>query len=87
MPSEINNLLEISRIKRIAKEKHVLKINQKGNNIVYHFDKELFDLEVVSKLIMKYKTRIRFSPSINPYLTFNLNGNVLSEVKEFLDIL
>ena len=87
MPKEINNLLEISRIKRLAKEKHVLKINQKGNSIVYHFDKELFDLEVVSKLIMKYKTRIRFSPSINPYLTFNLNGNVLEEVKTFLEIL
>ena len=54
---------------------------------MYHFDRELFDLEVVSKLIMKYKTRIRFSPSINPYLTFNLNGNVLEEVKAFLEVL
>ena len=87
IPNEINNLLEISRIKRMAKEKHVLKITQKGNNVVYHFDKELFDLEVVSKLIMKYKTRIKFSPSINPYLTFTLNGNVLEEVKKFMEVL
>ena len=87
IPNEIINLLEISRIKRMAKEKHILKINQKGNNIVYHFDRELFDLEVVSKLIMKYKTRIKFSPSANPYLTFTLNGNVIEEVKKFIEIL
>ena len=87
IPNEINNLLEISRIKRLAREKHVLKINQKGNNIVYHFDRELFDLEIVSKLIMKYKTRIKFSPSSNPYLTFTLNGNVLEEIKKFIEVL
>lgn len=88
IPKEIENLLDISRIKNLAKLKAVLKIVQKGNNIIYHFDNDYFDMENIDKLIMKYKSRIRFSPSVNPYLTFNLNnGNVLEEVKSFLEVL
>jgi len=88
IPIEIENLLEITRIKNLAKRKYVLKIVQKGNNIVYHFDNDNFDMEVVTKLIVKYKNKIKFSPSVNPYLTFSLEqGNVLEEVKRFLEVL
>lgn len=88
IPKEINNLLDISRIKNLAKLKNVLKIVQKGNNIVYHFDKDLFDIDITEKLILKYKNRIKFSTSINPYLTFSLNsGDVLEEIKKFLEVL
>jgi transcription-repair coupling factor (superfamily II helicase) len=88
IPHEIENLLNITRIRNLARSKNVLKIAQKGNNIVYHFDGELFDMDIVSKLIMKFKNRIKFSPSVNPYLTFNLNGeDVLEEVKKFLEVL
>ena len=85
VPKEIENLLAISNIRNLARQKFVLKINQKGNNIIYHFDGDNFDIEIVNKLIAKYKNRIKFSPSINPYLTYSLNnGNVLEEVTEFL---
>lgn len=88
IPKEIDNLLDISRIKNLAKYKNVLKIVQKGNNIVYHFDKDLFDIDITEKLILKYKNRIKFSTSINPYLTFTLNsGEVLEEIKKFLEVL
>ena len=88
VPSEIENLLAISKIRNLAREKAVLKIAQKGNNIVYHFDKDYFDMEIINKLIMKFKNRIRFSPSVNPYLTFRLNSNdILGEVKSFLEVL
>ena len=88
IPNEIDNLFKITRIKNLAKLKNVLKIAQKGNNIIYNFDSDLFDSDIVSKLIIKYKSRIKFSPSINPYLTFSLNGeDVLEEVKKFLEVL
>jgi transcription-repair coupling factor (superfamily II helicase) len=88
IPREIDNLLDITRIKNLARAKNVLKIAQKGNNIVYNFDGENFDMDIVSKLITKFKNRIKFSPSINPYLTYNLNGgDVLEEVKNFLEVL
>jgi len=88
VPKEIENLLAISQIRNLARQKAVLKIAQKGNNIVYHFDKDYFDMDIVNKLIMKYKDRIRFSPSINPYLTFRLaSGKILEEVKSFLEVL
>ena len=86
VPDEIENLLAISNIRNIARQKAVLKIAQKGTNIVFHVDKDLFDMEIINKLIMKYKNRIRFSPSVNPYFTFKLIGNnVLEEVRDFLE--
>ncbi len=89
IPKEIENLLEISRIKNLARSKYVLKIAQKGNNIIYHFDREKFEPEIVTKLIVKYKNRVKFSPSATPYLTFTLdnNSNILEEVKKFLEVL
>ena len=89
IPKEIDNLLDITRIKNLARLKNVVKIAQKGNNIVYHFDADGFDSEkIVTKLIVKYKNRIKFSPSSIPYITFNLNGeNCLEETKKFLEVL
>ncbi len=72
----------------MARLKYVLKIMQKGNNIVYHLDRDNFDSEVVTKLISKYKNRVKFSSSNIPYLTFSLgSGKVLEEVKKFLEVL
>ena len=88
IPNEIENLLEISNIRNIARKKAVLKIAQKGDNVVYHFDRDYFDMEIINKLIMKYKNRIKFSPSVNPYLTYKLSSNnILEEVKDFLESL
>ena len=72
IPLEIENLLQITRIRNLARQKNVVKIAQRGNNIIYHFDPENFDPEIVFKLITKFKSRIKFSKSAIPYLTFNL---------------
>ncbi len=89
VPNEIENLLQITKIRNLARQKNVVKILQRGNNIIYHFDPENFDIEIVTKLIMKFKNRIRFSKSAIPYLTFNLgnNGDCLEEVKSLLEVL
>lgn len=88
VPSEIENLLQITRIRNLSRQKNIVKIAQRGNNIIYHFDPEYFNVEIVPKLIMKYKNRIKFSKSAIPYLTFTLSGrDCLEEVKELLEVL
>ncbi len=86
IPYEIENLLDITRIKSMAREKFVLKIAQKGDNIVYYFDASRFNIDVVDKFMKLYRNRIKFSPAKEPYVTFKLlnKKNTLEECKEFL---
>ena len=86
-PSEIENLLDIARIKMLAREKFILKIAQKRENIVFHFDNDNFNFDIVDKLMKIYRNRIKFSPSREPYITFKLADEkaVLKECKEFLE--
>ena len=85
--SEIENLLDIARIKILAREKFILKISQKRENVVFHFDNENFNFDIVDKLMKVYRNRIKFSPSREPYITFKLAEEkaVLKECKEFLE--
>lgn len=88
IPKEIENLIEIARIKNLARKKFVLKINQRGNNIIYYFDEKKFDIQVVEKLMKIYKAKIKFSPSkISPYITVQITNDfeVLKECKTFLE--
>ena len=88
IPTEIENLLQITRIRNLARQKNVVKIMQRGNNIIYHFDSENFDIEIVTRLIARFKNRIKFSKGVIPYLTFNISdANCLEEVKSLLEVL
>ncbi len=86
IPYEIENLLDITRIKALAREKFVLKIMQKGDNIVYYFDAEKFNIDIVDKLMKTFRNRIKFSPAKDPYITFKIldRKNILEECKDFL---
>jgi transcription-repair coupling factor (superfamily II helicase) len=86
MTYEVENLLDIARIKILAREKYILKISQKRENILFYFDNSKFNFEIVDKLMKIYRNRIKFSPSKDPYITFKLQDlkNVLEECKDFL---
>ena len=86
MPYEVENLLDIARIKSLAKEKYVLKISQKRENIIFYFDNSKFNFDIVDKLMKIYRNRIKFSPSKDPYITFKLENpkQILEECKDFL---
>jgi transcription-repair coupling factor (superfamily II helicase) len=88
MPEEVNNLLEIARIKELCKKTGVTKIAQKGESIVFNFDESSFKMEVVDVLIKKYRNEIRFSPGKEPYITYKVPQNsdsiILNKVKDFL---
>ena len=87
MPSELENLIEIARIKSLCKEKFVTKVSSKRGFAVFSFENENFDIDV-GELLMEYKNKIRFSPGIKPMITLALGHSedikVLKEIKEFL---
>lgn len=88
MPNEIENLLEISRIKQLAKEKYLTKIQSRGNLVVFTYDVNKFDNNSLSDIIKKYRNRIKFSSGIKPMITLKIEKQgekgLLQEVKEFL---
>lgn len=88
MPEEVNNLLEIARIKELCKKAYVIKISQKRESIIFNFNADSFNMEVVDTLIKKYRNEIRFSPGKEPYITYKVLENadkiIVKKVKEFL---
>ena len=73
IPKEVNNLLEISKIKAMCKNLGIIKLNQKQNSIVFNFNPESFIMDIDS-IIKKYKNRVRFSPAREPYITYKLEN-------------
>ena len=88
IPKELENLLDITRIKNLCKEKNIIKITQKQNNIVFFFNINDFDTAIIDVLVKEYKDDIRFSPGAEPYITLkNKEENakvILKKAKEFL---
>lgn len=86
MPKEVENLLEIARIKNMCREKGITKVNQRPNGIVFYFEPAEFDMENVNKIIEIFKTKVKFSPSALPYITYKIDEKlpILRQVKDFL---
>lgn len=95
MPDELNNLLEIARIKQLCKDAAVVKVTEKKNrttnsqNVVFYLDKDRYNPNIISVLLKKYGTKIKFSTGVEPYITLllkNLTEDMLIiEIKEFLN--
>ena len=88
IPEEVNNLLEITRIKEFAKKAFVTKIIQRRESVVFNFDPNNFNMNIVDKLVKKYRNEIRFSPGKEPYITYKLPENsdavIVKKIKDFL---
>ena len=73
----------------LLKQSGVFRISQKVSNIVFNFDINLFNPEVVNKLAQEYKDRIKFSQGVEPYITLRIKNEsgkiILEEVKKFLN--
>ena len=84
IPSEVENLLEVSRIKQLARKANVIKIQEKQMGILFGFSK--FDDSKLTPLLQKYRNDISFSASGKPYITLKVNKpNKIKEIKEFLN--
>ena len=90
LPLELENLLEIARIKELARKVGATKISQRQESIVFFFTREAMSPEKMEKLYEQYGIAIRFSKGIEPYVTFKVGERtekeIISKGKEFLNL-
>ena len=94
MPKELENLIEVARIKELCRKAGVVKVSQKKNmitnsqNLVFYYDKDKYNPEIVDKLIKKYGYDIKFSTGIEPYVTLRIGNlkdkELIEKIKEFI---
>ena len=89
MPDEILNLIEITRIKELARKLGIIKISEKTDSIMFLYDANKFNFDIINVLVKKYGSKLRFSKGMQPYLTLRVSKisdkQILEEVKEFLN--
>ena len=90
MPAELENLIDIARIKYLAKDLNISKIANKKTAVVFTFEEGKFDYDVPN-LVKKYGNRLKFSAGIKPMITLEIGTNnemkILNDVTEFLKTL
>ena len=86
-PKEVENLLEITRIKQLAKKNGIIKIIQRDEKVLFTIDTNKFNMDNIGRLVEEYKDRIRFSSGIAPYITYKVKNNdkLIKEIKQFLN--
>lgn len=83
IPKEVNNLLEVARIKNEARTKNIEKIQQKQMGVVFTFSGLL--PEQIQNIIKKYESKVQFSGVGKPYLTFRVEqNNLIKDIEEFI---
>ncbi len=87
MPSELENLLDIARIKFLAKPFAISKIASKRTAVVFTFEQSKYEIDL-QKLIKAYGNRIKFSPGVKTMITLDIGSTnerqILNDVTEFL---
>lgn len=89
VPQEVNNLLEVAKIKLFAKKANITEVKSKGENVILVFDESKFNVNIVNELVNKYPKDIMFSPTQKPYITYiipkDTNGQkLLTQVQELI---
>ena len=92
MPEELENLLDIARIKKLCKEKNIIKLSQKVKNLLFYFDNNRFNMENIDIIVKRYKDDIRISPGLEPYITLKnskkiRDKEILHNIIQFLKCL
>ena len=87
MPKELENLINIARIKYLSKQINITKIMSKNTSVVFTFEQKDFKIDV-TELVKKYEDKIKFSAGIKPMITLKLKTQeektVLKEITDFL---
>ena len=94
MPAELENLIDIARIKYLARPLKIEKIASRRTAVVFTFapvgSQEELGIDVVG-LIKQYGTRIKFSNGIKPMVTLEMGSanerQILNDVTEMLKTL
>ena len=91
MPEELENLLDIARIKYLARQLQIEKIASKKKAIIVTFEpnngENKREIDVLG-LVKKYGTKLKFSAGIKPMITLEVSMDkerqILRDITEFL---
>lgn len=87
MPAELENLIDIARIKYLAKGLKIEKIASRRTVVVFTFEPNKLELDIAN-LVKKYGNKIKFSAGIKPMVALEIGSNnerkILNDVTEFL---
>ena len=61
-------MLEVTRIKELARNANVVKISQRASNVVFYFDRSKYNPDIIDKLVKKYEFNVKFGAGIEPYV-------------------
>jgi len=88
IPDEVNNLINIALIKSMASRCNFASVQQKDNSVIFQYAKGAkVNLEVLSKLMDKYKRKLMFTASASPYITYKITNVAKSDLIENIKIL
>lgn len=85
MPEEVTNLIQIARIKNLARNTSITKIQQRQMGIVFTID-SISD-EQISTILDKYRDKVHFSAIGKPYITLKVDENYIKEISDFIKLL
>ena len=85
IPVEVNNLLEVARIKNLCRITNITKLQQRKEVVLLYF-KTISD-ETIQKIVSNYRNKVKFSPGENPYITLKIDKDIFKEVKTFINVI
>ena len=87
MPDEIENLIDIARIKILCKKMKISKVQSRRNFVLFIFEPGELNIDV-NELVKRYKNKIKFTQGIKPQITLSLDKTtekeILKETQTFL---
>ena len=87
MPEELENLIDIARIKYLAKDQNISKIQSKKTAVVFTFETSKQEIDI-QNLVKKYGNKIKFSAGIKPTITLEIGTTnerqTLNDTTQFL---
>lgn len=90
MPPELENLIDIARIKYLAKALNISKIASRKTAVVFTFQVNKSEIDI-HNLVKKYGNSLKFSAGIKPMITLEIGTTnemkILNDVTEFLKTL
>ena len=88
IPESVRNLLEIALIKSLAGICGFLSIQEKDGNVIFQYAQNRnINFEALGRLMEKYRRKLLFTASGNPYITYKTTDIKRSELLGNIKIL
>ena len=88
IPKELENLIDVARIKQLAKAQNIIKVESKPTGVLFVFNSSDAIKYDITELVKKYGNKIKFSAGIKPMISYKIGDlkekELLKEVEDFL---